>query len=102
MTGRKIQALVFAWQATAIFQNTLLHQFGRGDVLPPEARAAGGVGSDQEQPAAGAERSGEGDADGGEERWGRKLRMEVGCDGAKRTETTRKKIISESSFRRRV
>jgi len=35
MTGREIQALVFAWQSMAISQDTMLHQFERGDVLPP-------------------------------------------------------------------
>ena len=35
LTGKEIQALVMAWQSMAISQDTLLHQFERGDVLPP-------------------------------------------------------------------
>jgi hypothetical protein len=35
LTGKEIQSLVAAWQAMAISQDTLLHQFERGDVLPP-------------------------------------------------------------------
>jgi hypothetical protein len=35
LTGKEIEALVSAWQAMAISQDTLLHQFERGDVLPP-------------------------------------------------------------------
>lgn len=35
LTGKEIQALIMAWQAMAISQDTLLHQFERGDVLPP-------------------------------------------------------------------
>jgi hypothetical protein len=34
LTGKEIQALVMAWQSMAISQETLLHQFERGDVLP--------------------------------------------------------------------
>lgn len=34
LTGKEIQALVMAWQSMAISQDTLLHQFERGDVLP--------------------------------------------------------------------
>ena len=35
LTGKEIQALVMAWQSMAISQETMLHQFERGDVLPP-------------------------------------------------------------------
>jgi hypothetical protein len=35
LTGKEIQALIMAWQSMAISQDTLLHQFERGDVLPP-------------------------------------------------------------------
>ena len=35
LTGKEIQALVLAWQSSAISQDTLLHQFERGSVLPP-------------------------------------------------------------------
>jgi hypothetical protein len=35
LTGKEIQALVMAWQSMAISQDTMLHQFERGDVLPP-------------------------------------------------------------------
>jgi hypothetical protein len=34
LTGKEIQALVLAWQSSAISQDTLLHQFERGDILP--------------------------------------------------------------------
>lgn len=35
LTGKEIQALVMAWQSMAISQESMLHQFERGDVLPP-------------------------------------------------------------------
>jgi len=34
LTGKEIEALVMAWQSSAISQDTLLHQFDRGDILP--------------------------------------------------------------------
>ncbi len=35
LTGREIQALVTAWQSSAISLETVLHQMERGEVLPP-------------------------------------------------------------------
>ena len=40
LTGKEIQALVVAWQSSAISLDTVLHQMERGSVLPPGRSAA--------------------------------------------------------------
>ena len=40
LTGKEIQALVVAWQSSAISLDTVLHQMERGSVLPPGRSAS--------------------------------------------------------------